>query len=95
MSAIEKLFEEYDKMADYLEEGDSSAEAHKELVLLRELAFERAKEWLDEYLNCCNKCCRSIPPKKRCHAPKARCEVARILRTDPERAKRMGLGWAL
>jgi len=23
------------------------------------------------------------------------CFVARILRTDPERAKRMGLGWAL
>lgn len=92
MSAIEKLFEEYDKMADYLEEGESSAEARKELELLRFLAFDYAAMTVRGGMSkvyCCN--------EYRCTAREhsASCRPHMLLKMSPERAKELGVEWAL
>lgn len=65
-----------------------AAEARAELELLREAAFESAKD--RAYDGECAACIARIA-----HRDWMNCTVARILRTDPERARKMGLGWAL
>lgn len=67
---------------------EEHAEARAELELLREAAFESAKD--RAYDGECAACIARIA-----HRDWMNCTVARILRTDPERARSMGLGWAL
>ena len=55
--------------------------AREELELLRDEAFERARDILEKGQVGTT---QYVPER-----------VTRILRTDPERAREMGLGWAL
>lgn len=78
MSALEFLI---DEAARHGIPKDRIKEARAELELLREEAFERARDILEKGQVGTT---QYVPER-----------VTRILRTDPERAKRMGLGWAL
>lgn len=85
MSALDDAVKDYGAMR-YAMTTENPARA--ELELLREAAFESAKD--RAYDGECAACIARIA-----HRDWMNCTVARILRTDPERAKRMGLGWAL
>lgn len=78
MSALEFLI---DEAARHGIPKDRIKEARAELELLRDEAFERARDILEKGQVGTT---QYVPER-----------VTRILRTDPERAKRMGLGWAL
>lgn len=78
MSALEFLI---DEAARHGIPKDRIKEARAELELLREEAFERARDILEKGQVGMT---QYVPER-----------VTSILRTDPERAKRMGLGWAL
>lgn len=93
MSELDDMIDiAYDELTgtDY---ESSVAEASAELELLREAAFEWAQREANRLggAQLCGGC--YDPPRGKVHWPK--CRVLRILRTDPERAKRMGLEWAL
>jgi len=60
---------------------EQEEKAREELELLRDAAFERARDILEKGQVGTT---QYVPER-----------VTRILRTDPERAREMGLGWAL
>ena len=65
-------------------------EARAELELLREAAFDLAHAHITDYPD--DRDALGCP----CAGPHENgCLFRRILRTDPERARKMGLGWAL
>lgn len=65
-------------------------EAREELELLREAAFDLAHAHITDYPD--DRDALGCP----CMGPhEDGCIFRRILRTDPERARKMGLGWAL
>lgn len=78
MSALEFLI---DEAARHGIPKDRIKEAREELELLREEAFERARDILKQGQTGMT---QYVPER-----------VTSILRTDPERAREMGLGWAL
>ena len=80
MSALDDLLQ---PPCDCCDIADSHliANAREELELLRDEAFERARDILEKGQVGTT---QYVPER-----------VTRILRTDTERAKRMGLGWAL
>ena len=96
MSALDDVIEYATRNPDvgyheYIEKKTLS-EAREELELLREFAFDRCKIATQLNSDWANRCaCGWAPPIRSVHD----CKVARILRTDPERARKMGLGWAL
>lgn len=70
--------------------GRNHKEAREELELLREAAFDLAHAHITDYPD--DRDALGCP----CMGPhEDGCIFRRILRTDPERAKKMGLGWAL
>lgn len=79
MSALDDVLGRMKGLDD--DDGESTDEARAELELLREEAFERARDILKQGQTGMT---QYVPER-----------VTSILRTDPERAKRMGLGWAL
>lgn len=73
---------------------DGVEEAREELELLRDAAFDDCASELVSGQSC--GCCGGMfEGETRISLHRTDCTVARILRTDPERAKAMGLGWAL
>lgn len=85
MSALEFLI---DEAARHGIPKDRIKEAREELELLREAAFSFAESILREEKT-------DAPYKSPSAVAEEWPDMQRILRTDPERAKRMGLGWAL
>jgi len=88
MSALDDVIEQF---AETTHE-DCVTEAREELELLRKLAFDYATMTVRGGMSkvyCCN----------RFHLGATHhdddCRPMKLLRTDPERAKSMGLGWAL
>lgn len=79
MSALDDVIE-WAKETQH-EDITEAERARAELELLREEAFERARDILKQGQTGMT---QYVPER-----------VTSILRTDPERAKRMGLGWAL
>lgn len=66
------------------------AEAREELELLRKAAFDLAHAHITDYPDDRDALgCSCMGPHE------DGCIFRRILRTDPERARKMGLGWAL
>lgn len=93
MSALDDAVKDYGAMR-YAMTTENPARAELELLrakldLLTEFAFDEIKLEFDARRHC-TFCKTGIG------APhKEGCKAYRILRTDPERARRMGLGWAL
>lgn len=77
--------------------GRNQKEAREELELLRDTSFDWAASRLHgqpynkEYGIPGSQWCDECTSMFHAHA----CRVRDILRTDPERARKMGLGWAL
>lgn len=76
---------------------EEHAEARAELELLREAAWRlcetRATPKVDA--SALSAWCSECRSDSHHGEVMGHCRIARILRTDPERARRMGLGWAL
>lgn len=79
MSALDDVIE-WAKETQH-EDITEAERAREELELLRDEAFERARDILEKGQVGTT---QYVPER-----------VTRILRTDPERAREMGLGWAL
>lgn len=90
MSALDKVIV-WAKETQH-EDLDEANSAREELELLREAAFEDSAGWLSKVEHKCIRC--GWGDSAHNDGPHS-CRVARILRTDPERARKMGLGWAL
>ncbi len=87
MSALDDLLSAIESSDDPLESVPSTKESRAELELLRaerELYKEAAFSWAS--VNCTG--CTD-------HKHARHAKAQRILRTDTERARKMGLGWAL
>lgn len=92
MSALDDVIE-WAKETQH-EDITEAERAREELGLLREEAFECVSRLhLDHYSHSCS--CGWSTTKAFAHKADHKCPHADTLRTDPERAKRMGLGWAL